>query len=151
MENNNKIYESPEQQVIRLELEVKDSKESSDFYFNRLKRDNERILELEKECFELKKDKALLNWLEHFLQLGGSSLSCQSTYEVYKEREDDTEHTKWNTAFSLGYSMELENRGTYRWEELSNGTRSIRLAIMAARLKHDNGEIHTNANKRESK
>lgn len=77
-------------------------------------------------------DKDRLDWLEKFLQLGGSSIFASPTCISHENREDDTPETTWNHPFSIGYSVELENRGCYKWEELSNGAKGIRPAIDAA-------------------
>lgn len=80
-------------------------------------------------------DKERLDWLERFLQMGGSSLQCCTPGGAHEDRPDDTEDTRWNHDFSIGYTVELE-RGCYRWEEISNGARNIRSAIDAAEKKH---------------
>ena len=86
---------------------------------------------------QLRKDKERLDWLERFLQLGGSSVFTSPTCQAHEERPDDTEETTWNHPFAIGYKVELEHRGCYRWEELSNGAKGIRPAIDAARAKHE--------------
>ena len=96
------------------------------------------------ELEQLRKDKERLDWLERFLQLGGSSVFTSPTCQAHEERPDDTEETTWNHPFAIGYQVELEHRGCYRWEELANGAKGIRPAIDAARKKHEwiwaNGE-----------
>lgn len=49
----------------------------------------------------------------------------------------NAEETTWNHPFAIGYQVEVEHRGCYRWEELSNGAKGIRPAIDAARAKHE--------------
>jgi hypothetical protein len=82
---------------------------------------------------QFNEDVERLNWLEQFLQLGGSSVSTLSTGSVQDPREDDTDATRWNHDFSIGYSAETEHRGIYTWKELSDGSRSIRKAIDGAK------------------
>ncbi len=88
------------------------------------------------EIEQLKKDKERLDWLERFLQLGGSSVFTSPACHAHQERPDDTEETTWNHPFAIGYQVEAEHRGCYRWEELANGAKGIRPAIDAARAKH---------------
>lgn len=91
----------------------------------------------EKELEELKRDRERLDWLERFLQLSESAVFTCPTGQPHEERHDDTDTTRWNHPFSIGFSAELEHRGDYRWEELSNGSRGIRPAIDAARMRYD--------------
>ena len=89
----------------------------------------------DKELAQLRADKERLDWLERFLQLGGSSCFTYVTGQPHEPRNDDTPETAWNHPFSIGHDVELE-RGCYRWHELSNGTRSLRLAIDEAKRKY---------------
>jgi hypothetical protein len=89
------------------------------------------------EIEQLRKDKDLLDWLERFLQLGGASVFTSVTARAHEDRTDDTEATRWNHPFSIGYEVEVEHRGCYRWEELANGAKGIRPAIAAARAKYE--------------
>ena len=82
-------------------------------------------------------DTERLNWLERFLQIGGSSVCTSPTWQAHEDRPDDTEDTRWNHPFAIGYQVEVEHRGCYRWEELANGAKGIRPAIDAARTKHE--------------
>ena len=82
---------------------------------------------------QFNEDTERLNWLEQFLQLGGSSVSTLSAGSAQDPREDDTDATRWNHDFSIGYSAETEHRGVYTWKELSDGSRSIRKAIDGAK------------------
>ncbi len=77
-------------------------------------------------------DKKRLDWLERFLQMGGTSVSTTCTGQAHETRPDDTEESEWNHPFSIGYQVETEHRGCYRWEETSNGCKHIRGAIDAA-------------------
>lgn len=81
----------------------------------------------------LRADRERLDWLQRFLQLGGSSVFTTCTGQAQEPRDDDTDDTRWNHPFCIGHNVEVEHRGCYRWEELSNGSRSIRAAIDAAR------------------
>jgi hypothetical protein len=89
------------------------------------------------ELEQLREDKAMLDWLERFLQLGGSSIFAGSSGQAHVDRPDDTESTRWNRPLSIGYEIEVEHRGCYRWEELSNGAKGIRPAIAAARASYE--------------
>jgi hypothetical protein len=82
---------------------------------------------------ELRADRDRLDWLEQFLQIGRASVFSSPTCEAHKDRPDDTEKTRWNHPFHIGYDVELEHRGCYKWQELSNGAKGIRPAIDAAR------------------
>jgi len=86
-----------------------------------------------KEITRLRADRERLDWLERFLQLAGSSVFTSCTGEAHERRDDDTPETEWNHPFSIGHQVELEHRGCYEWNELSNGSRSLRAAIDAAR------------------
>ncbi len=87
----------------------------------------------------LEADREMLNWLQRFLQLGGSCIFTSPTCKANEIRPDDTEDTRWNHPFAIGYSVEVED-GCSRWEELSNGAKGIRPAIVAARKKYK--ELH---------
>lgn len=87
---------------------------------------------------ELRADRDRLDWLEQFLQIGRASVFSSPTCESHKDRPDDTEKTRWNHPFHIGYDVELEHRGCYKWQELSNGAKGIRPAIDAAIEKKSN-------------
>jgi hypothetical protein len=87
---------------------------------------------------ELRADRDRLDWLEQFLQMGRASVFSSPTCEAHKDRPDDTEKTRWNHPFHIGYDVELEHRGCYKWQELSNGAKGIRPAIDAAIEKKSN-------------
>lgn len=89
----------------------------------------------DKELAQLRADKERLDWLERFLQLGGSSCFTYVTGQPHEPRNDDTSETAWNLPFSIGHDVEIE-RGCYEWKDLSNGTRSLRLAIDEAKRKY---------------
>ena len=89
------------------------------------------------EIEQLRKDKERLDWLERFLQLGGSSVFTSPTFQAHEDRPNDTDETEWNHPFAIGYELEVEHRGGCRWEELANGAKGIRPAIDAARKKHE--------------
>lgn len=88
------------------------------------------------ELLGLREDSRRLDWLQRFLQLGGSSVSASWEPEK-KTRADDTPETEWNFPFSIGYQVEVEHRGCYRWQELANGAKGIRPAIDAAIIAND--------------
>jgi hypothetical protein len=77
-----------------------------------------------------------LQWLERFLQNGGTSIFTASSYTV-EDHPDDTEETYFNLPFQIGISVEKENRGCYEWIEFSNGAKGICPAIDAAKIKYD--------------
>lgn len=81
-------------------------------------------------------DKQRLDWLERFLQTGNSSVFTTCSGESHKGRPDDTDETRWNHDFCIGYEVEVEQRGCYRWKEKSNKSRNIRSAIDAAKKNH---------------
>jgi hypothetical protein len=87
------------------------------------------------ENARLREDKARLDWLERFLQMGGASVFTTCTGRAVERRDDDTDETQWNHPFCIGHDVEVEHRGCYRWEEYSNGSKGIRPAIDAARAK----------------
>jgi hypothetical protein len=94
-----------------------------------------KFAELERENARLREDKARLDWLERFLQMGGASVFTTCTGRAVERRDDDTDETQWNHPFCIGHDVEVEHRGCYRWEEYSNGSKGIRPAIDAARAK----------------
>jgi hypothetical protein len=100
----------------------------------------EKIIMLEKQlkqAFEnLNKAEGRLNWLERFLQAGGTSIFTASSYTV-EDHPDDTDETHFNFPFQIGISVETENRGCYEWIEFSNGAKGICPAIDAAKIKYD--------------
>lgn len=100
----------------------------------------EKIIMLEKQlkqAFEnLNKAEGRLNWLENFLQAGGTSINTVSHYTV-ENHPDDTDETHFNFPFQIGISVETENRGCYEWIEFSNGAKGICPAIDAAKIKYD--------------
>lgn len=102
--------------------------------------DKEKIIMLENQLEQasknLNKAEGRLDWLEKFLQLGGSNISSVSYYTV-EDHPDDTEDTLFNMPFQIGLSVETENRGCYTWVEFSNGAKGIRPAIDAAKVKYD--------------
>lgn len=77
-----------------------------------------------------------LEWLERFLQAGGTSINTVSYYTV-ENHPDDTDETRFNMPFKIGMSVETENRGCYQWVEFSNGAKGICPAIDAAKIKYD--------------
>ena len=77
-----------------------------------------------------------LEWLERFLQHGGTSISTVSPYTV-EDHPDDTDETHFNFPFQIGISVERENRGCYEWVEFGNGAKGICPAIDAAKIKYD--------------
>jgi len=77
-----------------------------------------------------------LEWLERFLQAGGTSISTVSPYTV-EDHPDDTDETHFNFPFQIGISVERENRGCYEWVEFGNGAKGICPAIDAAKIKYD--------------
>lgn len=76
-----------------------------------------------------------LAWLEGFLQHGGTSISTVSPYTL-EDHPDDTDETQFNLPFQIGISVEMENRGCYKWIEFSNGAKGIGPAIDAAKIKY---------------
>jgi len=76
-----------------------------------------------------------LEWLERFLQHGGTSISTVSPYTL-EDNPDDTDETQFNLPFQIGISVEMENRGCYKWVEFSNGAKGISPAIDAAKIKY---------------
>lgn len=76
-----------------------------------------------------------LEWLERFLQAGGTSISTVSPYTL-EDHPDDTDETQFNLPFQIGISVEMENRGCYKWVEFSNGAKGIGPAIDAAKIKY---------------
>jgi len=100
----------------------------------------EKIIMLEKQLkqtFEnLDKAESRLDWLERFLQAGGTSISSVPYYTI-EDHPDDTEETHFNLPFQIGMSVETEHRGCYTWVEFSNGAKGIRPAIDAAKVKYD--------------
>ena len=50
-----------------------------------------------------------LQWLETFLQNGGTSIFTASSYTV-EDHPDDTDETYFNLPFQIGISVEKENR-----------------------------------------
>jgi hypothetical protein len=100
----------------------------------------EKIIMLEKQlkqAFEnLDKAESRLNWLERFLQGGGTSISSVPYYTI-EDHPDDTEETRYNLPFQIGMLVEKEHRGCYEWVEFSNGAKGIRPAIDAAKVKYN--------------
>lgn len=81
---------------------------------------------------ELERDSALLDWLEAFLQTGSQhALSTRHQSEVPPYTGDDK--TWLANPFSVGYEVETEHRGCYRWEELAKGEKHLREALHTAR------------------
>jgi hypothetical protein len=94
----------------------------------------------EAECIALRsraeKAEERLEWLERFLQGGGTSINTVSYYTV-ENHPDDTDETRFNMPFHIGMNVETENRGCYKWVEFSNGAKGICPAIDAAKIKYD--------------
>jgi hypothetical protein len=97
-----------------------------------------RTLETELAAMTARAQKAeeRLEWLERFLQAGGTSIFTASSYTV-ENHPDDTDETHFNFPFQIGISVETENRGCYEWVEFSNGAKGICPAIDAAKIKYD--------------
>jgi predicted RNase H-like nuclease (RuvC/YqgF family) len=95
----------------------------------------------EAECIALRsraeKAEERLQWLETFLQAGGTNIFTSSSYTVLQDHPDDTYETRFNMPFKIGMSVETENRGCYKWVEFSNGAKGICPAIDAAKIKYD--------------
>lgn len=85
-----------------------------------------RIAELEAQ---LAAESSLLNWLEDFLQ-AGSEHAVSTRHESEYRSEDDP---RYRNPFSVGYEVETEHRGCYRWQELSKGEKRLRAALTTAR------------------
>jgi hypothetical protein len=100
----------------------------------------EKVAELMKQrdaaLVRAEKAEERLQWLETFLQAGGTSIFTASSYTV-EDHPDDTDETYFNLPFQIGISVEKENRGCYEWVEFSNGAKGIRPAIDAAKIKYD--------------
>ena len=94
----------------------------------------------EAECIALRsraeKAEERLQWLETFLQAGGTNICTSSSYTV-QDHPDDTDETQFNMPYEIGMSVETENRGCYQWVEFSNGAKGICPAIDAAKIKYD--------------
>jgi hypothetical protein len=73
----------------------------------------EKIIMLEKQLKQalenLAKAEGRLNWLERFLQAGGTSIFTASSYTV-EDHPDDTDETYFNLPFQIGIEVEKENR-----------------------------------------
>ncbi len=89
------------------------------------------------ELNALRRDKEILDWIDRFIQIGDSSIFSSSSRWPVEWQDDDTDETMWNHPISIGYQVELEQRGIYRWEELSNGSKGIRPAVETARKRLD--------------
>jgi hypothetical protein len=88
-------------------------------------------------CSRAEKAEERLQWLETFLQAGGTNIFTSSSYTVLQDHPDDTDETRFNMPFKIGMSVETENRGCYKWVEFSNGAKGICPAIDAAKIKYD--------------
>lgn len=77
-------------------------------------------------------DSERLNWLERFLQLGGSRATCSvgTNCEALKDTDFHADGI-WAHPYLIGYDVELE-RGCYRFENLSDRSHRLRPAIDAA-------------------
>jgi hypothetical protein len=100
----------------------------------------EKVAELMKQrdaaLVRAEKAEERLQWLETFLQAGGTNICTSSSYTV-QDHPDDTEETHFNMPYEIGISVETENRGCYQWVEFSNGAKGICPAIDAAKIKYD--------------
>lgn len=72
---------------------------------------DERIQEMVDKRAEKAEER--LEWLERFLQHGGTSISTVSPYTL-EDHPDDTDETQFNLPFQIGISVEMENRGCYK-------------------------------------
>lgn len=79
-------------------------------------------------------DSKRLDWLEQFLRMGGTSVSCDPTgvvaHDDFENLPDGTINI-WTGHYSVGYQVETE-RGCYKWRELGGRNKRLRAAIDAA-------------------
>lgn len=95
--------------------------------------------EQNEELARAHEDSISLCWMENFLQRPDSCVCTECCLESVN-KEDLTDEGFFVRPFQIGYRVELEHRGCYKWVSLSGKKRRLREAIKEAREKQNKAQ-----------